>query len=105
MNFARKEPLGLKAPRPRNGTIAGAAHMMRVKALRCVICHKPPPSEAHHCRSGGMARDDFKTLPLCIACHRGPAGYHSRKKSWEAENGPDHSYLAVVADMLAGELS
>jgi hypothetical protein len=97
--------LGFKMDRPRNGTPAGIAHMMRVKALRCVVCHRPGPSEAHHCRSGGMARDDFKTIPLCVNCHRGPHGYHTRKRTWEAENGPDHEYLAVVADMLAGELS
>lgn len=104
-NLAGKEPLGLKPPKASTGTAKGRAHMGRVKALRCVICHAPPPSEAHHCRSGGMARDDFKTIPLCIPCHRGPNGYHARKATWEAENGPDHEYLAVVADMLAGELS
>ncbi len=105
MNLANRPPLGQKPARPVNGTPAGIAHMLRVKALRCVICHRPGPSEAHHCRSGGMARDDFKTIPLCTACHRGPEGYHTRKKVWEALNGPDHEYLAVVADMLAGELT
>ena len=32
-------------------------------------------------------------------------GYHNAKSAWEATNGKDHEYLAVVADMLAGELS
>lgn len=124
MSFHR-EPLGLKQPSvkkahrkavrrlsaKRAAYLAsperqeGLAHMGRVKGLHCVICHRPPPSEAHHCRSGGMARDDFKTIPLCTACHRGPEGYHTRKKVWEAINGPDHEYLPVVADMLAGELT
>ena len=105
MTFLRRGPLGLKPYRPRNGTAAGRAHMGRVKMLRCVICHAPGPSDAHHCRSDGMARDDFKTIPLCKNCHQGQNGYHNRKETWEATNGKDHEFLAVVADMLAGEFN
>lgn len=93
----------MRAAKPVNGTAAGRAHMGRVKALDCVICGRSGPSEAHHCRSGGMARDDFKTIPLCTDCHRGQHGYHNAKSAWEATNGKDHEYLAVVADMIAGE--
>lgn len=103
MNFANKPPLGLKAPKPVNGTKKGLQHMGRVKMLPCVICGHPPPSEAHHCRSDGMARDDFKTIPLCKPCHTGPQGYHTAKATWEATNGKDHEYLPVVADALAGQ--
>lgn len=102
-NLAGLPPLGLRAPKPVNGTKAGRDHMGRVKALPCVVCLHPGPSEAHHCRSDGMARDDFKTIPLCFWCHRGPRGYHAEKASWEERHGKDHEFLAVVADMLAGE--
>lgn len=105
MNFARKPPLGQKDPKPTNGTRRGLEHMRRVKQLPCVICHRAAPSDAHHCRSDGMARDDFKTIPLCKHHHQGAAGYHTQKGTWEAENGKDHEFLAVVADMLAGELN
>lgn len=105
MNLAQKPPLGLKAPKPVNGTDKGMEHMGRVKQLPCVICGHPPPSDAHHCRSNGTARDDFKTIPLCFDCHRGPQGYHAAKGTWEATNGPDTDFLPVVADMLAGQFN
>lgn len=105
MGLMGKEATGQKVPKPKNGTAKGRRHMGRVKMLPCVICGKPGPSDAHHCQSDRIARDDFKTIPLCKACHQGPEGYHSRKETWEALNGKDHEYLAVVADMLAGELN
>ena len=104
MSFIR-EPLGQKAPKPKNGTAAGIAHMGRVKGLRCVGCGAHPPNDAHHCTGDGMARDDFKTIPLCHSCHRGQDGYHNRKATWEATYGKDYHYLPVVADMLAGEFN
>lgn len=73
---------------------AGMAYMGQVKALPCCVCGAAPPSEAHHCRSDGMARDDLKTIPLCIPCHRGPNGYHLSKRTWHANNGKDHEYIA-----------
>jgi hypothetical protein len=30
-------------------------------------------------------------------------GSDTSKRAWEAAYGPDHDYLAVVADMIAGE--
>lgn len=105
MNLANKPPLGLKAERPVNGTAAGFRHMCRVKLLPCVCCGAPGPSDAHHCKSGGMARDDFKTIPLCKNHHQGPEGFHTQRATWEATYGKDVDYLAVVADMLAGELN
>jgi len=103
MTFYRRGPLGPKRPKPVNGTAAGRRHMGRVKQLPCVVCLRSGPSDAHHCRSGGMARDDFKTIPLCKECHQGQNGYHNAKATWEATNGNDHDFLPVVADMLAGE--
>lgn len=103
MNLANRPPLGLKEPKPTNKTSAGFRHMCRVKLLPCVVCHRPGPSIAHHCTGDNMARDDFKTIPLCHNCHVGPQGYHTAKKPWEAANGKDYEFLPVVADMLAGE--
>jgi hypothetical protein len=105
MNFAKKPPRGLKSPKPKRKTSAGMKHMARVKLLPCVVCHQPGPSDAHHCTGGGMARDDFKVLPLCFDCHRGPEGYHAAKATWEAKNGKDYEFLPVVADMLAGDIT
>ncbi len=104
-NLAGKPPMGQKPPKITNGTAKGHRHMHRVKQLPCVICGKHPPSEAHHCQSNDWPRDDFATIPLCIPCHRGQHGYHNAKATWEATNGPDTDYIAVVADQLAGEFN
>jgi hypothetical protein len=105
MNFANKPPLGLKEPKPKRKTDAGKKHMGRVKLLSCVICGKPGPSDAHHVTGDKKLRDDFRVIPLCFDCHRGPNGYHASKATWEATNGKDYEFLPVVADMLAGELT
>jgi hypothetical protein len=119
-NLLGKPPLGLKEEKPtekkrkpmrkvsrkrqayrqsKEGQDA-LEYMGKVKALPCVICGAPPPSEAHHCRSDGMARDDLKTIPLCIPCHTGPKGYHRAKKTWEANNGPDYGFIPIVRAQL-----
>ena len=109
-DLAQRGAPGQKDPKPICGTAKGFRHMGRVKALPCVICLRHGPSDAHHCQSSGykgdpgkMARDDFKTIPLCKECHQGQQGYHNAKETWEAKNGKDHEFLAVVADMLAGQ--
>lgn len=104
MDLMHRGPLGLKPPKITNGTRAGLAHMARVKALVCVICHQVPV-EVHHCRSRGQAKDDFKTIPLCFNHHRGPDGFHTQKGTWESLYGLDTDFLPVVADMLAGEFN
>ena len=81
----------------------GLAHMMRVKMLPCVICHKPGPSDAHHCQSNDHVRSDKDTIPLCKNHHQGPEGYHTQKRTWHRLYGPDTDYLPVVKDMLAGQ--
>jgi len=103
MNLTGRQGIGQKQGKPVNGTAAGRAHMGRVKQLPCVCCGRHPPSDAHHCRSNGQLRDDFKTIPLCKNHHQGAEGYHTQKATWEAEFGPDTDYLAVVKDMLSGE--
>jgi len=74
-------------------TKAKTAYMMAVKELDCCVCGAHGPSDAHHCRSGGMARDDMKTIPLCYECHRGVNGYHLAKRSWEEKWGFDFHYV------------
>ena len=107
MNIMGKPPLGLKEGRPKNGTAAGRAHMNRVKQLPCVCCHRPPPSDAHHCfhgRYGSGKSSDFAVIPLCRQCHQeGPDSIHQNKNGWRELNGSDFDYIPVVADMLAGE--
>lgn len=100
MNLMNRPPPGQKPPKPVNGTAKGRAHMGRVKGLPCRCCGRSPPSEAHHCRSDGMARDDFKTIPLCKLHHTGAEGYHTRKKTWEAKYGKDYWYLPTVERLL-----
>lgn len=102
MGLMDKGPLGQKQPKIVNGTRRGLLHMRRVKVLQCVVCLRPGPSDAHHCRSDGMLRDDFKTIPLCKACHQGQHGYHNAKETWEQDNGKDYAYLPLVAEWLAG---
>ena len=81
----------------------------RVKQLPCVICKAPPPSDAHHCISGRYSQrkaPDSMTIPLCKQHHQqGPDAIHNDKAGWIERNGNDFEYLAVVADMLKGELN
>lgn len=108
MDLAQRGPLGQRPPRLFHGTVAGRAHMHRVKQLPCVICRKPPPSAAHHVfheRYGSRKASDFETIPLCWACHQGPDGVHEAKETWALINGFDFEFLAVVADQLTGEFN
>ncbi|MCV2449400.1 DUF968 domain-containing protein [Paracoccus sp. DMF] len=103
-NLAGLPPLGQKKEKPSRGTAAGNRHMARVKALPCVICKRPGPSDAHHVFCGRYGSDkasDFETIPLCKSHHQhGPEAIHNAKESWEAKHGPDHSYLPLVAAWL-----
>ena len=85
---------------------AEVEYMARVKALPCVICDAPPPSDAHHVihgRYGGRKPDGFHTIPLCKIHHQdGPEAIHNGKETWAAKHGPDYSYLEVVKQRLKG---
>ena len=78
----------------------GLEHMARVKALPCVACGAPPPSQAHHVTGDKQPRNDFRTISLCYACHQGPDGYHAAKRSWVAKHGPDYGFLPIIEAML-----
>jgi hypothetical protein len=104
MSLTGKAPLGLKKPKPKRGTKAGMEHMHRVKQLPCVICHKHPPSDAHHVfcdRFGSSKASDFDVIPLCKEHHQhGPEAIHNAKRSWVEKHGPDHAFLPLVKEWL-----
>ncbi len=103
-DLAGRGPLGLKAAKPVRGTAEAKRHLARVKALPCVICKRPGPSDAHHVfcgRYGSMKASDFETIPLCKQHHQhGPEAIHNAKESWEAAHGPDWGFLPLVRALL-----
>jgi len=122
MTLARRKPMPRATkPMPRRSAKraaylasdagkAGLAHMARVRALPCVVCGKPGPSDVHHCIHGRYSArrvSDFKVISLCEKCHRHPhpLAIHTNKNAWAERNGFDYEFLAVVADMLAGEFN
>ena len=104
VDLTGRGPLGQKPPKPERGTAKARAHIARVKQLPCVICHKPGPSDAHHCivgRYGTTKASDFDTISLCKSCHQhGPKAIHNNKRAWVERNGPDYDYLPIVEKML-----
>jgi hypothetical protein len=101
-NLAGLPALGLRAPKPVNGTAACKRHMAAVAALPCLVCGRYGV-EVHHL---GKPRNDMRVAPLCPRHHRrefGPGAYHYSPKAFHAEHGDERMLLAKVADMLAGE--
>lgn len=102
----KRKPMSKRSPK-RKAYIASdefteaVAYMGRVKDLDCVACGAHGPSEAHHCTSRGMARNDWHTIPLCTLCH---LRYHARKRSWVADHGEDKSYIAQTQIEILGEV-
>lgn len=99
---SRLKPVSAKKRAHKAAEKAGGAweHMARVKALPCVACGAPPPSQAHHVTGDKLPRSDWRVISLCYECHQGPHGYHAAKRSWIARHGPDFELLPVVAKML-----
>lgn len=54
-------------------------HMAKVASIGCVLCDhmglEKSPAEVHHI-GDSAERDDFLTVALCPAHHRGPNGFH-----------------------------
>ena len=98
----RMKPLSAKKRAHKAAEKAAGAwdHMARVKMLPCVACGCAPPSEAHHVTGDKLPRSDWRVIPLCYECHRGPQGYHAAKRSWVERHGPDYSYLDRVKELL-----
>lgn len=70
-----KLPVRMKSTR-KSSTAAEKAHMGRVAALGCVVCHcclgiPGSPAIVHHLRTGQgkMRASHFNTMPLCPAHH------------------------------------
>ena len=106
-------PIVQKAPRaPKN-----RAHMGKVAAMPCVICHEwgmpqMSPTEVHHCKSGRYGRNrlpDIMVIPLCHSHHHklrpypgdeDKIGFHNAQATWESEYGEDHEWLSWVEARL-----
>lgn len=83
---ARKEKVTVSKLRRNSkpkATAAEIAHMCRVAALGCCLCHHlgfgATPAEVHHVRlrHGWGRSGHFATIPLCPTHHRGqPFGVH-----------------------------
>ena len=104
MNLANLPPLGLKLPKPVNGTAACKRHMAAVAALPCLVCGVHGV-EVHH---EGKPRNDMRVLPLCPRHHRrefGEGAYHYSPRAFYEAHGDSKFLLAKVADQLAGELT
>ena len=48
------------------------AYLDWIRAMPCLSCGAPEPSEPHHVVTGGMSNkcSDAHTVPLCHRCHR-----------------------------------
>lgn len=62
--------LGAAVPRPR-ARFRSPLYLTHVRALPCLSCAAPGPSDAHHSGSRGVGQkaDDFSVVPLCRRCH------------------------------------
>lgn len=60
-------------------TAAERRHLERIKAMACVLCDAPGPSECHELEQGKW----FLSVPLCPDCHRGSVnGLHGQRRLW-----------------------
>lgn len=57
-----------------------SAYLADVKRCACVICDKPPTSEAHHPEQGLH----MLAQALCQDDHTGPHGWHGDRSRWRA---------------------
>lgn len=74
-------------------TKAERAHIERVKAMACVCCGHPPPSECHEIEQGLW----FASLPVCQDCHRGSHnGLHGQRRIWLVKKLTELGALNIV---------
>ena len=59
-------------------TTAERKHVTAIKSLDCVVCGEPGPSDAHEPEQGLW----FASVAVCLACHRGPKGWHGTRERW-----------------------
>lgn len=77
-------------------TPAEREHIRRVRELPCSLCDAPGPSEAHHLRQD----IGYSCAALCIACHRGPLGWHGTKALWRIRKMDEHDALYKTVERL-----
>lgn len=98
------KPTQTRLPSRRSSTASEREYMGRVAALGCLLCGEP--AEVHHVRQGqGMAQraSHWLTVPLCPACHRGPAGIHGDRSALRAAGIDEMGLLALTIERLAGK--
>lgn len=58
---------------PKSPRTKDEKRLKRIREMSCILCYRPPPSQAAHFRSGltGMGRkpDDALTFPMCHSHH------------------------------------
>lgn len=53
-------------------------HVEKLASLPCVVCGDTGPVEIHEPEQGMW----WISIPLCVACHRGPDGWHGTRLRW-----------------------
>jgi hypothetical protein len=91
-----------KGDRP---TAPALAFMGAVKEMRCICCalmrrKQTTPTEFHHIRAGGQARNDFLGIPLCEDCHRGPNGVELNQTYMKILKVSEWDLLARVIELV-----
>lgn len=87
-------------------SVSASAHIGMVKQMRCICCiklgrHQVTPTEFHHIRAGGQARNDFLGIPLCEDCHRGPNGVELNRTYLNILKLNEWDLLACVIELLS----
>lgn len=79
-------------------TNAERAHVERVKALPCVVCNAPAPSEAHEIVQGLW----WLCAAVCADCHRGSFnGIHGQQRMWKVKRMTENDAVNETLRRLA----
>lgn len=81
----------------RGATARERQHIERIKAMACVVCDAPGPSDCHEIRQGHW----FTSLPLCRDCHMGSKnGIHGQKAIWNVMKMDELGALGIVIERI-----
>lgn len=80
--------------RQRQPRVRNEPFLRYIRTLRCIACHRPPPSHAAHIRMGSPAYEKRSTgagerpsdcwaTPLCERCHIGEQHAMGERIFWE----------------------
>jgi hypothetical protein len=82
-------------------TASERLHIARIKAMNCIICDNPAPSECHEITQGQW----FTSMPLCADCHRGSInGIHGQRRLWNVYKMDELSALNETIRRLTQEM-